>query len=127
MGQCGTNIEYDVPIQEIMNITRSGKTGKFCVTCLDPDRNEMKIWMTFPQFSAFRAQCILPCNAGIYAHCGVSGFLFTVFGNRIPMSDYRMAACFNMTKGKLVFPIPRPLPVPNHVEIDDDLRDKHSY
>ena len=127
MGQFGTNIEYDIPIREVVNITRSRGNGKFCVTCMDPDRNEVKIWMTFPQFSAFRLQCAFPCNAGIYAHYNMAGFLFTVFGDTIPMADYRMAGCFDLAKGKCVFPVPSPLPVPKHVEIDDDLRDKYAH
>ena len=127
MGQFGTIIEYDIPIREVIDITRSRKNGKFCVTCLDSDRNEVKLWMTFPQFVSFRRQFSFPCNAGIYAHFNIAVFLFTVFGNSIPMSDYRMAGCYDLDKGKLVFPVPLPIPVPNTVEIDDDLRDKYCH
>ena len=127
MGQFGTNVEYDIPIQEVISIKRSRKNGKFCVTCLDSDRNELKLWMTFPQFNSFRMQCAFHCNAGIYAHCNIAGFLFTVFGESIPLSDYRMTGCFDMAKGKCVFPVPSPLKAPKHVEIDDELLDKYSH
>ena len=127
MGQFGTNIEYDIPIREVINITRNRENGKFCVTCLDADRNELKIWMTFPQFSSFRMQCSFHCNAGIYAHCNLAGFLFTIFGESIPLSDYRMTGCFDLKKGICVFPVPSPLQLPEHVEIDDDLLDKYSH
>lgn len=127
MGQFGTNIEYDIPIREVIDITRSRKNGKFCVTCLDSDRNEVKLWMTFPQFISFRRQCAFPCNAGIYAHCNIAGFLFTVFGNTIPMADYRMTACFDLKKDRLIFPVPPSISAPKSVEIDDDLRDQYSH
>ena len=127
MGQFGTNIEYDIPIQEVTSVVRNKGNGKFCVTCLDTDRNELKIWMTFPQFASFRLQCAFPCNAGIYAHYNMEGFLFTVFGDSIPMADYRMTDCFDLAKGKCVFPVPSRVAPPEHVEIDDDLRDKYSH
>ncbi len=116
---------YELPIVELLDLWFNRRNGKYAVRCTTGGAGEETVlWMTFRQFSSFLRQCTLHNrNDGLYARYLGLNFIYTVFGEPIRGSDYRLARCFDPVTKMLHRPVPIPLEVPAHVPIDETLLD----
>lgn len=115
---------YDVPVQEFLFIEYLRGRQKFLVTFLTDDYIMMQVYASPHSFQALREQCRLIRREGIYARFNGNTFCYTVLGNPIRNSEYRLLRDYDPVRRQFYPHVPVLLPPQNTADIHESLRDE---
>lgn len=115
---------YNVPVLEFLSIDYLHRRQKFLVTFLSGDYIMMRIYMSHHAFLALREQCRLVSREGIYARFSGNSFCYTVLGDPVRNSEYRLLRDYDPVRKRFYPHVPVRLPPPKPFPVHESLLDE---
>ena len=115
---------YDVPVLEFLSIDYLNGRKKFLVTFLSGDYIMMQIYMSHRTFLSLWEQCRLVSREGIYARFSGNSFCYTVLGDPVRNSEYRLLRDYDPVRKRFFPHVPVRLPPTKPFAVHESLLDE---